>query len=138
MYSMTKAKKEIYKSLYHFGDEGIITEWSVVKQGTVYLYVLGKGKEETFGEQQLLPSTPLDCKGKAISLRAWSSTNARWRLGYFFASKEDALDYLRLYKQSQSEVAEPKEHKIVKIKHLMEQAFKSLQEAKRLQDSFDE
>ena len=137
--NMTKAKREKYKSLYHLGDEGVITEWSVVKQGTLYLYVLGEGKEETFGEHQLLRSTLYDCKGSMIStIKAWSPTNSRWRLGYFFASKEDATEYLRLYRESQQEAAEPKEDKVVKIKHLMEQAYKSLDEARKLQESFDE
>lgn len=135
---MTKPKREKYKSLYHLGNEGIITEWSVVKQGTLYLYVLGEGKEETFGEQQLQPAIVWDCKGRVVDVKAWKSTNSRWSLGYFFASRDEAANYLRLYKESQVEAAEPNEDKIVKIKHLMEQAYKSLQEAKRLQESFDE
>ena len=136
---MTKPKREKYKSLYRLGEGGVITEWVVVKQGTTYLYALGADKEETFGEQQLLPATPCDCKGNITSItKAWSATNARWRLGYFFASKEDAAEYLRLYKESQKEAAKPKEDKVVKIKHLMEQAYQSLCEAKKLQESFDE
>ena len=136
---MTKPKREKYKSLYRLGNEGVITQWSVVKQGTFYLYVLGEGKEETFGEQQLSPSTPRDCKGNLTDItKAWFPTNARWRLGYFFASREDAAEYLRQCKESLVEAAEPKEDKVVKIKHLMEQAYKSLDEARKLQESFDE
>lgn len=137
---MPKPKREKYTDLYHLGDEGIITEWSVVKQGTSYLYVVGKDTEETYEEQQLTHILPKDCRGMPINVNAWQPTNASARssLGLFFASREDAAEYQRLYREPQAKLAKPKEGKVVKIKHLMEQAYESLREAKRLQESVDE
>lgn len=134
---MTKAKRKKYSRLYSLSDQGDIAEWSVTKQGNIYIEVENLGKGADWLWQKIQPIT--HSFKEAFGIKAWCNTNAGFsHLGLFFASEEDAAEYLRLYKEHQAKLAESKEDKVVKIKHLMEQAYKSLDEAKKLQESVDE
>lgn len=141
---MTKPKREKYSHLYSLSNQGDITKWVVLKQGNIYIEV-----EKADGEadreakcswHRIVPFVPsFVANQKAFSIKAWRTVDARYLfLGLFFASREDAVEYLHLYGEHQAKVVQPKEDKVVKIKHLMEQAYKSLEEAKRLQESFDD
>lgn len=134
---MTKPKRENYSHLYSLSDQGDIAKWSVMKQGNIYIEVDNLGTGAEYQRQKIQPFT--HSFKEALSIKAWCTTDARFsHIGLFFASREDAAEYQRLYREHQAKLAKPKEDKLVKIKHLMEQAFKSLEEAKKLQESFDD
>ena len=133
---MTKPKREKYSHLYKLSNQGDITQWKVLKQGNIYIEVQGTGKDDKpeFFLHKIRPFI-----NKLNYAKAWCMEDARFSyIGLFFASKEDAEEYQRLHKEYQDKNAKPKEDKVVKIKHLMEQAYQSLCEAKKLQESFDE
>lgn len=130
---MTRAKREQITHLYRLSDKGDITEWKVHKQGRVYIDVEGSGEEAKYGWQTLIPY-----QGITNNIKAWCTKNAKFSLGLFFLSREDATEYQSLYKESQTELAEPNERKVVKIKHLVDAAYASLREARRLQAGLDD